>query len=282
MKKVFYTCAGCLFIALAFNLFFLPYNLVSTGVLGWGLLINYHNNYDPAIFILIVNAALLVVALIGLGPKKTSEYVFPSLMTPLLIFITYDINEYIQFDNLETVLATITGAFLTALGYSLLYKEGKAVGGVEILQDLFNSIKEYRTKYLTYSIEAAILILAYFILDVESVLYSLIAMVVIRTIATKSKLGVSSSKTFFIITTKEKEVRDYIMNVLNHDITEFNVKGGFTHAKCRILMTAMDTRDYFKLKEAILDIDSKAFISITDSYEVINKNITLKKQKRIK
>ena len=280
MKKVFYTCAGCIIIALAFNLFFLPYDLVSTGVFGIGLLINYYNNYDPAMFMLIVNTGLLLISFIVLR-KKTFEYIFPSLFIPLLIFVTYDINNYIQFDNIETILATVVGAFLTALGFSLLYKEGQSVGGIEILQDIANRLKDYRNKYFTYAIEAIILILAFFILDLESMLYSLIAIVIIRTVATKSKVGVSSSKTFFIITTKEKEVKDYIMNELNHDLTEFNVKGGFTNSKMKILMTAMDTRDYFKLKEAILYIDPKAFISITDSYEVINKNLHLKTRKKI-
>ena len=40
-------------------------------------------------------------------------------------------------------------------------------------------------------------------------------------------------------------------------------------------MTAVDTKEYFKLKEGLKIIDPKVFISIVDSYEVVNKNLTI-------
>ena len=93
-----------------------------------------------------------------------------------------------------------------------------------------------------------------------------------------SRVGASTSKTFFIITTEEESVKNYIIRELHHDLTEINVKGGFTSRKNKILMTSIDTKDYFGLKEGILLIDPKAFISIVDSYEVVNKNLTISKK----
>ena len=72
--------------------------------------------------------------------------------------------------------------------------------------------------------------------------------------------------------------KDYILNELHYDLTEINVKGGFTSHKNKIIMTSVDTKDYFGLKEGILLIDPKAFISIVDSYEVLNKNLTIGKK----
>ena len=96
--------------------------------------------------------------------------------------------------------------------------------------------------------------------------------------ATMSRVGASTSKTFFIITTEETSVKEYILNELHYDLTEINVKGGFTSHKNKIIMTSVDTKDYFGLKEGILLIDPKAFISIVDSYEVLNKNLTIGKK----
>ena len=93
--------------------------------------------------------------------------------------------------------------------------------------------------------------------------------------ATMSRVGASTSKTFFIISTEEENIKNYIIHELHHDLTEINVKGGFTSHKNKIIMTSIDTKDYFGLKEGILLIDPKAFISIVDSYEVINKNLTI-------
>ena len=48
-----------------------------------------------------------------------------------------------------------------------------------------------------------------------------------------------------------------------------------TNQKNKIIMTAVDTKEYFKLKEGLKIIDPKVFISIVDSYEVVNKNLTI-------
>ena len=41
-------------------------------------------------------------------------------------------------------------------------------------------------------------------------------------------------------------------------------------------MTVINTKDYYKVKEGIKLIDPKAFISITDNYEVMNNNISIR------
>lgn len=278
MKKAFNVIVGCLLIALSYNLFFMPYNIISTGVFGIGALLNYKINYDPALFILIVNFTFLIISYFALGQHKIKEYLIPSFLIPLFISFSYNIGKYIVLEPLETILVVIVGAFLTGLGYSLLYKEGQNVGGIDIMQDIINSTKVYRNKFFLYLVEGIILFATLIIINLETALYSLITIGIIRYLATKSKIGISTSKTFFIITNEEQAVKNYIIKELKHDLTEFNVKGGFSNTKSKILMTAMDTKDYYRLKEGINTIDPGAFISIVDSYEVINKNIALSKK----
>lgn len=279
MKRYLSVILGCLLIGLSFNFFFLPYDLVPSGVYGFGALINYYYNYDPAYFLLIVNISLLIINACSLGFKATYKYLIPSILVPLIIYFSSPLISLVRFDNIEVILVTIVGGYLTGLGYSLIFKEGFSVGGIDLLQDLFNSVRIYRRKTFTYGVEVVAILLAIYILGLENAIYSLIAIIIIRYMTTKSKVGISSSKTFFIITEKETEIKNYIINDLKHDLTEFNVKGGFSNNKSKILMTAIDTKDYYRLKEGISIIDPKAFISIVDSYEVVNKNVSLKKVK---
>ena len=52
----------------------------------------------------------------------------------------------------------------------------------------------------------------------------------------------------------------------------------FSKEKNKILMCVIPTRNYYKLREGIKVIDKDAFISITDSYEVINQDVTINKK----
>ena len=279
IKKWFYVVTGCALIALAYNLFLLPYDIVSSGVFGLAAIINYQTNYDPALFILIFNMGCILVAYFTLNKEKVKEYIAPGLIIPMIIFFTTDFKDLMLFGYLDYILAAIVGAFLTGMGYSLLHKDGMNVGGIDALQDAINSTKMYRTKTFAYAIEVIILASTLFLLGFEAMIYSLITIITIRTLATKSKVGTSTSKTFFIITKKEEEVKKYIINDLKHDLTEFNVKGGFSNNKSKIIMTAIDTKDYYRLREGVRTIDPKCFISIIDSYEVINKNAKLKEER---
>lgn len=104
----------------------------------------------------------------------------------------------------------------------------------------------------------------------EYAMYSLLAIVIIEVLSKRASLGTSDSKVFYIITKKDKEVRKYIIDELHYTLTVLDVKGGFLKTKNTVLMTVIPTKDYYKLREGIKMIDEKAFISITDSYEVIN------------
>ena len=73
---------------------------------------------------------------------------------------------------------------------------------------------------------------------------------------------------FQIITTEEKQVKDYISNVIGAGCTTFGAHGSRGNKKKTVIMTAVRNSEYFKLKEAIHSIDKDAFIVITDSYQV--------------
>ena len=111
----------------------------------------------------------------------------------------------------------------------------------------------------------------------ESALYSAVTIIVIEIFNKRSVLGISKSKVFYIITSEEKKVKKFIINDLKCDLTIFDAKGGYSKTKTSILMCAISTKDYYRLREGIRLIDPYAFISITDSYELVNDNISIKK-----
>ena len=58
------------------------------------------------------------------------------------------------------------------------------------------------------------------------------------------------------------------MRYLNHGVTVFNAKGGYAKENQKVLMCVLPTKDYYKLKEGIHEIDPKSFFVVTDAYEV--------------
>jgi len=108
-----------------------------------------------------------------------------------------------------------------------------------------------------------------FVFGVNKLMYALIVVYIIGLLTDKVLLGISDSKAFYIITEEDDSVRDYILNYLNHGVTIFDARGGFTKEKQKVLFCVVPTKEYFKLKEGIHEIDKSAFFVVTDAYEVV-------------
>ena len=104
MKKYLNIIMGCILIALAFNLFIIPYDLVPNGIYGLGALIYYHFDYSAPMFLLIINLALIGIATLSIGAENTRKYMIPSLLIPIIIYFTQNIAEQINIYNMVFLL----------------------------------------------------------------------------------------------------------------------------------------------------------------------------------
>ena len=101
-----------------------------------------------------------------------------------------------------------------------------------------------------------------------NLLYSIIVLYIISLMSDRVILGISDNKAFYIITEHEEAIKEYIFTNLGHSVTIFNAKGGFKKEKENVLLCVLPTRDYYKLKAGIHEIDKDAFFVVTDAYEV--------------
>lgn len=258
---------GLVIISIAFNVFILPTKIVY-GMSGVGIILNNICGIDPSTVILIGDILLLILSLILLGYDKTKSSILGSLLYPIMVKLTAFIPNYIDVGNAEPLIMTLYGAVLSGFGLGLIFKAGYTTGGTDVLNQI-------ASKYLKMSIGNAMLITdgliilgGVFVFGWTQVMYSLISLYIISMMTDKVILGISQRKAFYIITNEEDEVKKYVMNELNHGITELHAMGGFTGKKQAVLMCVIPTSEYYAFKEGIHKIDKNAFFVVTDAYEV--------------
>lgn len=262
---------GLFIMAISFNLFLLPNEIVYGGIGGLSIAIKKLFNIEPATFILISSVVLLIINFIIFGKKGALNSVIGSLLFPLFIKITKDINYLIIIENQNTLLMAIFGGLFIGIGLGLTIKTGFTTGGTDVINQIIH-------KYFKISISDAIVITdgliilsSIFIIGIEKAMYGIVALYIFSTVADRVALGISKNKAFYIVTTKKKEISEFILNNLNAGVTVLNSSGGFTKRKQKVLMCIVPTKDYFKIKEGILEIDKEAFFVVTDSYEVMGR-----------
>ncbi|MBR3145996.1 MAG: YitT family protein [Bacilli bacterium] len=268
VKRILEFVLGCFVVAFSYNIFIAPNGIVPGGVGGIAIIINKLFNIDNAITIFILNIFLLILSLILLGKEKTKASVLGTILFPIMVKITENLNVWLQIDTSKILLSSISGAILFGIGAGLIFRAGFTTGGTDIINQILS-------KYLKITIgksmllsDGLIVIFSVFIFGINHMLYSILALYIISLISDKVVLGISDSKMFLIVTDRDEEVKDYIIKKLGHTVTVFKGKGGYKREKDDVLMAILPTKDYYLLRDGIRKIDKEAFYIITDTYEV--------------
>ena len=276
IKSYFKIILGSFMIAATLNLFFVNYNIVPIGLLGFSVLYHIKIKMALALVLILINILFIALGILTIPRKHIKKCVLASVLIPIFIFLTNNIKTIIDISSADKLLIALFGGILIGFASKLIYQEEKYVSGDDIICEIGKAIIGPNGRIANYIFDVIILFFTAISLGFESALYSAVTIIVIEIFNKRSTLGISESKVFYIITSEEKKVRRFILNDLNCDLTIFDAKGGYSKTKTSILMCAINTRDYYKLREGVREIDPHAFISITDSYELVNDNVSIK------
>lgn len=268
LKRYFELIIGILLIAIAFNLFLLPNELVFGGVSGLSIIVSKFITIDASTFIMLSSLLLLVVSFLILGKNDTKASIVGSILFPIFANITANIGEYIKLDTGNVLLSAIFGGIIYGFGAGLVFKAGFTTGGTDIINQILSKYLHMSMGNAMLISDGLIVVLGGFFFGATKLMYALIVIYIIGLMTDKVLLGISNSKAFYIITNEDEKIRDYLLNELHHGVTIFSVKGGYTHKKDEVILCVVPTREYYRVKEGIHEIDSEAFFVVCDAYEV--------------
>lgn len=267
LKRYLFFIIGLLLMSFSYNIFVLP-NDVVFGVGGLGVIFYKTMQIDPSIIILIGSVILLILSYFLLGREQTASSVVGSLLYPIFIKITVPLSSYVDLGDTEIIVSVICGAVVTGIGLGLVFKSGFTTGGTDILNQIISKYFKLSLGKSMLFTDGVIIISCFFVFGFQKFIYSIICIYIMGIIVDKVILGISKSKSFYIITENEEEVKKYILHDLHHGVTILQAKGGYTDKTLKVIMCVIPTKEYFKVKEGIKAIDKNAFFSVTDTYEV--------------
>lgn len=259
---------GCFVVALSYNLFIAPNGIVPGGVGGLAIIVNKITGADNAITIFILNIFLLLLSLILLGKEKTRASILGSILFPIMVKLTENLNVWLQIDTSNVLLSSLSGAILFGLGAGLIFRAGFTTGGTDIINQIISKYLKITLGKSMLLSDGLIVIGSVFIFGIKHMLYSMLALYIISLISDRVVLGISDSKMFLIVTDKDEEVKEYILEKLNHGVTIFKGKGGYKRGNENVLMAVLPTKEFTLLRDGINKIDKNVFYIITDTYEV--------------
>ena len=254
--------------AILYNVFLLPLSLVTGGTQGVATITHYLYDINPATMLFLLSIACAILSLMFLGVKRTAGTLVASIVYPLLVQLTSPLNGLIDAENIDMLLMVLFAGVISGVANGLMYKTGYSNGGFPVISQILFEEKQVPISKSSLAINVSIVLVGAYFFGITNALYAIIFLYINGIVLDKVLLGISNNKAFYIITSKDDEIKEYIIKTLKHNVTTFEVKGGFLDKNRKVMLTVIPSREYYRVTEGIKEIDKDAFFVVTDSYTV--------------
>lgn len=271
-QNILLVILGNFVLALAVQMFVLPYNILSGGVAGVSVALEPIFHVDPDVLINILVYGLFILGFLVLGKEFAAKTFFSSLIYP--IFISF-LSHRVPYVEIDPLLASIYGGLLAGIGIGLTIRAGASSGGMDIPPLIINKFTNIPVSALIMIVDALTVLLGLFTYGLKAVLIGLISVytsgLAINKVIT---LKGSSAKEVKIISNHYEEISQCIQDAIGRGTTLLHGEGGYTHNEKRIILVIVDEKQYTELMKIIDEMDPDAFVFSSDTTEVKGEGFT--------
>lgn len=265
---------GVLILAFATRLFLSPHNIAGGGVLGIAIVVKsvFFNNVSfvtLGLLMLIMNVFLFIIAFIVIGGRFGAKTIYSSVSLAGAIWILEKVIEpsYVLTNNL--MLATIFGTLLSGVGMGIVFNQNASTGGTDILAKIVNKFFHFDIGKSLLMVDFLVTVSAGIAFGADIGMYSLLSVMINGFVIDSVIEGLNMCKEVLVISPKNEQISEYVINELGRGCTIFEGKGGYSGKKTNILYTVLNRREFIKLREHIKEVDSRAFITVSETREVL-------------
>jgi uncharacterized membrane-anchored protein YitT (DUF2179 family) len=240
--------------------FLLPNHFIDGGITGISLLTYQLTGIPVSIWIIVFNAPFIVM-----GARQISNTF--AVKTTLAILALASVIYFIDFPVItdDKLLISIFGGFFLGAGIGLAIRGGCVIDGTEILAVYINRTSILSMGDIILLINVVIFIVAAFILNIETALYSILTYLSASKTVDFIIQGIEEYTGVTIISAKSAKIREAITKKLGRGVTIYKGERGLEHSQFKnkdidIIFTVVTRLEVSKLKEEVELIDHKAFI----------------------
>ena len=260
---------GCLSLSIGINMFLTPHTIAPGGLSGLSVVVSKLTGLSVSTVMIIMCIPLVICSVKILGKKDSIKTLIGTVTLSLMIKLTSGLSTISATE--DPLLAAISGAIFLGAGIGIVFSVDGSTGGTDLIALMINRIFPSipLSKCLTFIDGMVVLSAGIANRNIETGLYSAIALFVVIKMVDVIISGVDHSKAFMIITDEEEKLREAIFNDIKRGVTVLDARGGYTNRDKNILLVVVQKKQEVHLKKLIKRVDSKAFIIVSDVHEVL-------------
>ena len=298
LKNSVLVVAGTFVLAFGTSVFIIPFNLVTGGVSGMGIILHRILSVVPffaslrvELYASVINWILFFVGFVCLGKSFALKTLVSTVTYPFALsafgglvssgafngFFDLLSERYSSMPELCMVLATIFGGAAIGAGCALTFLGGGSTGGTDIIAFIIcKFFTRLKSSTVIFACDALIVLLGMFVINNLVVsLLGIVSALVCAVAIDKVFLGESGAFIAQIISEKHEQINEAVIDRMQRTTTVTDVIGGYSGKQRKMVMVTFSMRQYAEFTAILSSIDKNAFVTIHRAHEINGEGWTL-------
>ena len=245
-----------------------PNSIAPGGISGVAIIITKFVDVIPTgTLIALINVPILLVGTIKFGFRFLASTMYAVLVSSVAVdTIGWLVGPLT--DNL--LLAAVGGAVLVGTGVGLVFRTGATTGGTDVIVKLLRTKFRHLPTGLVFGFVDGCVCLTSGIVfkNIEVMIYAGIALMLQSMIMNKVLYGGDGARMIYVISPKNSEIAERLMNEVDVGATFVHGNGAYTGKDFEVLMVVMRAKLLPQARDVVKQVDDKAFMIVTNATSV--------------
>lgn len=274
-KDYVFITVGLLMYALAFTVFLLPYEIVTGGVTGMSAIIFYATGFRIENSYIIINAALLIMALKILGFKFMMKTIYAIVVLYFMLKFFQDFmptdakgNPIKVLGEGQEFMSLVIGCCITGSGLAIVFLNNSSTGGTDIIAACVNKYKDISLGQVLMIVDVCIIgscmlfpQFGTYIERVHKMVFGYCTMFIECFMIDHVMNMRRESVQFLIFSRKHQEIAYAIGTHMDKGVTILDGHGWYTGQDMKVLCILAKKQESTEIFRIIKMIDPNAFVS---------------------
>lgn len=246
-----------------------PNHIAFGGITGVAQILNHIFPVLPVgVTAIVLNIPLFLLGWRLIGGRFLVSSLYAMFLSSIFIDILAPLYDWQPMDPL---LASIFGGLLLGLSLGLIFQQGATTGGTDLIARLLKlRLAWLPMGRLLLGIDLAVIMLTALAFGtLSAALYGLVALYISTIVMDGVLYGMDTAKVAYIISDRNTEISDTIVNKLDRGVTVLHGQGAYTGKEREVLMCAFKQREIAAIKAVVKEIDPTAFLIVCNAHEVL-------------
>lgn len=251
--------------------FLIPSNAAVNSVSGAAIIINGLVDLPISLIALIINAILIILGFLLLGMNFAFNTIYSCVL--LSVFLALLENLFPDFSSFTGNAELDVACYVLLVSWlqAVIFRHNAASSGLGVIAQIMNKYLRIDVGKAMSVVGLVIALCSGFVYDGKTVALSVLGTYLNGVAMDHFVFGQNLKRRVSIITSREEELRDYILNEMHCGATIYRAEGAYTHGQYPELVVIVDKAQYQRLMNYVNKLDPDAFVAVYTVSEVSHK-----------